>query len=76
MSDIKIPLSLTVTKIPNLNTLVIKQVGMRFFISTRNSVIIDVPGLAFLIKFLVMNNFFSYRILEGIIEEYKNAKEI
>ena len=65
---------LTVTKIPNLNTLVIKQKGRQFFISTRDSVVIDVPGLSFIIKFLVMNDIVSYRILEGILDEYHSSR--
>lgn len=66
---------LTVTRIPFLNTLVIKQKGRKFFISTQDSVVIDVPGLSFLLKFLVMNNLFSYRILEGILDEYRSSRE-
>jgi hypothetical protein len=67
--------SLTVTKIPHLNTVVIKQRGKHFFISTRDSIVIDVPGLSFLIKFLVINNIISYRILEGILDEYHSSRE-
>lgn len=66
---------LTVTKIPHLNTIVIKQKGGKFFISTRDSVVIDIVGLSFIIKFLVMNNIVSYRVLEGILDEYKSANE-
>lgn len=66
---------LTVTKIPHLNTIVIKQKGKRFFISTQDSVVIDVVGLSFIIKFLVMNNIISYRILEGILDEYRDSRE-
>ena len=67
---------LTVTKIPHLNTMVIKQTGKQFFISTRDSIVIDVPGLAFIIKFLIMNNIVSYRVLEGILDEYYSAKQL
>lgn len=66
---------LTVTKIPHLNTLVIKQVGKKFFISTVDSIVIDVPGLAFLIKFLVMNKIISHKVLEGILDEYRSSIE-
>lgn len=66
---------LTVTRIPHLNTIVIKQVGKHFFISTKDSVVIDIPGLAFIIKFLVMNDIVSYRVLEGILDEYYSAKQ-
>lgn len=64
---------LTVTKIPYLNTIVIKQTGKKFFVSTQDSVVIDVPGLSFILKFLVMNNILSYRVLEGILDEYRSA---
>jgi len=66
---------LTVTKIPHLNTIVIKQRNGQLFVSTRDSVVIDIPGLAFIIKFLVMNNIISYRILEGILDEYHSSRE-
>lgn len=66
---------LIVTRIPYLNTLVIRQRGRKFFISTQDSVVIDIPGLSFLLKFLVMNNLFSYRILEGILDEYRSSRE-
>jgi hypothetical protein len=67
--------SLTVTKIPYLNTIVIKKRGRPFFISTKDSIVIDIFGLAFIIKFLVMNNLISYRILEGILDEYNSSRE-
>jgi hypothetical protein len=51
---------LNVTRIPYLNTLVIKQVGGRFFISTQDSI--------------VMSDLLSYRVLEGILDEYKRSK--
>ena len=66
---------LTVTKIPHLNTLVIKQRGKKFFISTQDSIVIDVVGLSFIIKFLVMNNIISHKILEGILDEYRGLFE-
>lgn len=63
-----------VTKLPNLNTLVIKQSEGRFFISAKDSIVIDVPGFSMLLKFLVFNGFISYRILEGILDEFKREK--
>lgn len=58
-------------RIPHLNTLVIKQkFGQSFFVAASNSIVISVPTLAFIIKFLVMNNFISPKVLEGILEEY------
>lgn len=66
---------LTVTKIPHLNTLVIKQKGIPFFISTKDSVVIDIVGLSFIIKFLVINNIISHKILEGILDEFYSATQ-
>lgn len=67
---------LSITRIPYLNTLVLRQVGDRkFFISAQDSIVIDIPGLAFIIKCLVINNIMSIKVLEGIIEEYKNTRE-
>jgi len=69
------PSSLIITRIPHLNTIVIRKRGKPFFISTKDSVVIDVVGLSFIIKFLVMNNIISHRILEGILDEYNSSRE-
>ena len=66
---------LTVTKIPKLNTLVIKQLeGHDFFRSSADVIVIPVSSLSFILKFLVDNNFVSHRVLEGILEEYNSLK--
>jgi len=66
---------ITVSIIPQLLTLVIKQTdGKDFFIATSDSIIISVQSLAFLISFLLKNNFISPRLLEGILEEYNTDK--
>lgn len=75
MEDNNSVTKLTVTKIPHMNTLVIKQTGRPFFVSSKDSIVIDVPGLAFIIKFLIVNDIISYRILEGILDEYRNIRE-
>jgi hypothetical protein len=59
----------TVQKIQNLNTLVIKQQEGRFFISTQDSIVISVPCFAYLLKFLIQNNYISKKIVEGILQE-------
>lgn len=64
---------LKVTRIPFLNTIVIKQTGGKFFVSTTDSIVIDIPGLAFILKFLVMNGIVSHRVLEGILDEYRSS---
>ena len=64
-----------VSSIPKINNIVIKQVGGRdFFISTTDSIIISVSSLAFLLSFLVKNNYMSYKVLEGILEDYHSDK--
>ncbi len=65
---------LKIMQIPHLNTIVIKQIGRNFFVATPDSIVIDIPGLSFILKFLVLNEIVSYRILEGILEEYRSAK--
>lgn len=55
------------------NNLIIKhEVGDGLFISTKNSLIISIPNLCTIIRFLVMNNFLHYKVLEGILEEYNS----
>lgn len=66
---------LTVTRIPKLNTIVIKQTGKQFFVGTRDSIVIDIPGLSFILKFLVINNIMSHKVLEGIIDEYYSSRQ-
>jgi len=64
-----------VTKIPKLSTLVIKQLdGRDFFISTQDSIVISILSLAFILKFLVINNLMSPKVLEGIISEYYSLR--
>lgn len=64
--------SLTINKLPKVNILVIKQSeGARFFITTKNSIVISVSTLAFILSFLIKNGYMSEKILEGILEEFK-----
>lgn len=68
--------TLVVSKIPNLNTVVIKQVGGRdFFIAAPNSIVIPIPSLAFIISFLIKNNYISHKVIEGILEEYHSERD-
>jgi hypothetical protein len=67
--------TLTVSTIPKLNTLVLKQEGgTDFFVAAPNAIIISVPNLAHLILFLMKNNFISYKVIEGVLEEYHSDK--
>jgi hypothetical protein len=69
----QLPTQLKITRLPKLNLLVIKQTDEKgFFISTPNSIIISVSSLAFILKFLVTNDIMSFKVLEGILEEYNS----
>ena len=64
---------LTVTRIPNMNTIVIKQIDTKdFFITSRDSIVIGIDSFAFILDFLVKNDFISHKLLEGILEEREN----
>ena len=64
---------LTVTRIPNMNTIVIKQIDSKdFFITSRDSIVIGIDSFAFILDFLVKNDFISHKLLEGILEEREN----
>lgn len=57
------------------NNLIIKKEeevegATEMFVSTKNSIIISISNLATLLRFLVLNNFVSHKVLEGILEEY------
>jgi hypothetical protein len=55
---------LSVIRFPNSSVLRIAQSGNRgFFVSSDNVIIIDVPSLSFVIKFLVQNGFMSKKNL-------------
>jgi hypothetical protein len=63
---------LTVQKIRNLNTLVIKQTEGRFFIATADSIIISVDSLANLLHFMVQNGLVNRKVLEVILQDTEN----
>lgn len=64
-----------VTKLPQ-GILIIKQEGGRdFFISSDNNIVISIQSLAFLLKFLVANDYVHYRVLSGIMSELEEFKE-
>ncbi len=61
---------ITVMKLPNTSTLIIKQKGNgNLFLSSYNVIVIEIPALTFLIKFLVQNGYVSKKALEGILSE-------
>jgi len=62
---------LTISKIPNLNSFVLRQSdGNDFFIATPNNIIFSKVSFAFILKFLVENKYLDHQLLEGILEEY------
>ena len=63
---------LKVFKIPNMNIIVIKQSGGNFFVSTKDSIVIDIFGLSSILKFLLFSKMMSPRVLEGLLEEYNS----
>jgi len=67
---------LKISKIPKLNILVIKQdANANLFIAGGNSIVIGIPSLIFLIKYLVMSGSLSPKSIEGILEDfYSNGK--
>lgn len=65
---------LRVFRIPNMNIIVIKQIEGNFFISTKDSIVIDVFGLSSILKFLLFSGMISERVLSGILEEYHDMK--
>jgi hypothetical protein len=62
---------LKIFKIPNMNIIVIKQMeGGKFFVSTKDSIVIDIFGLSALLKFLLFSGMLSIKVLKGLVEEY------
>lgn len=69
------PAKLKVLRIPNMNIVVIKQTeGGNFFVSTKDSIVIDIFGLSSILKFMLFSGILSPRVLEGILEEYDSMK--
>lgn len=66
------PLSQTylkILKIPQLNTIVLKQFGgQNFFVAAPNSIVISEENLKFIIKFLIFNGYIDKDFLKEILE--------
>lgn len=56
-----------ITNIPKLNTIVIRQYGMHFFIAARDSIVIDYTGMYNIISYLVNNSILDREIIRRII---------
>jgi hypothetical protein len=66
---------LRVFKVPNMNIIVLKQdEGGHFFVSTKDSLLIDIFGLSSILKFLLFSRMVSPKVLEGILEEFYSSK--
>ena len=62
---------LQINLLKGINTLVIKRIqGLGFFMTSPDSIIISISDFATLLKYLVLKNIISPKILEGILEEY------
>ena len=67
---------LQVTKLKGLNLLILSQEEeMSFFVGTPDKVIISIPTLASILKFLLINDIMSPKVLEGVLTEYRTTKE-
>ena len=67
------PTRLRISKIEQLNTIVIKQEvdGSPIFVATNNSIVISIESLSFILSFLVKSGLMSVKVLEGILAEVK-----
>ena len=63
---------LRIFKIPHMNTIVIKQSGGHYFVATKDSIVIDLFGLSSILKYLLVSEIMSPRVLEGVLEEYNS----
>ena len=60
-----------IIKLNGLNAISIqKDKDDRTFISTNDGIVISMPSLSTIIKYLIINKFMSPKVLEGILEEY------
>jgi hypothetical protein len=55
--------------IKNLNALVIRNKSGRFFLLSDDGIIISIPNLAALLKFVIKFGYMSPKVLEGILSE-------
>lgn len=60
---------LTLTKIPNLNILVVKQRGIHYFVAAPDSIVIDKEGFLNLIRGAMNIDFITPKELEAIALE-------
>jgi hypothetical protein len=58
--------------LPKFRTIIVKQTG-NFFRTSQDTLVIDIPGLAFLLKYLLMSGVLPVKVVEGILEEVKEV---
>jgi hypothetical protein len=69
-------LKVSLTHLPILNSIVIKQTGGHLFIAAQDSIIIDKEGLLELIKQIGITGFITWQELELIGDDiYENTKD-
>jgi hypothetical protein len=63
---------LKIKKIPGINYLVIEKLSPKdgFFYTSDRAITMAVSSFSYLLLFLVMNEYVSPKVLEGILEEY------
>lgn len=63
-------MSLKIQKIPNTNSIVIRQdTPKEVFIGTKEAIIISIPLLASMLVFMVKTGIISKKVIEGILVE-------
>ncbi len=61
---------LKLLKIPQLSTIVIKQVGgFNFFIAAPNSIVISEESLKFILKFMLLNGYIGKDFVEDLLKD-------
>ena len=67
---------LKIINLKNHNLVSIQQEDEHYFITSSNGIVINIQTLAHIINYLVQNDIMSFKILEGILEEYNTKGEI
>jgi len=68
---------LNVSKLMGMNLLVLTQEEENtFFVGTPNKIVISIPTLSYILKFMMSNGYLSPRVLEGLLSEYYTEKEL
>lgn len=65
---------LRITLIPAMDTVVIKKnPGSKLFISTQESIMINIEVLYHIIRAMLLNNLLDPKVFEGILEEINTS---